>query len=395
MTVHRAPFVGPRSAALHRAASGMLDRHDERQSCARHLETRVSPDRSAIRARWKRALAPLGEAEARERIGRRVGWRRLRAGRRFAVRGPLEPVRPLFEGLGGKAEYLEVSPAVRVWSRTRAKVVRMGKFDVDEVARLRAFYPDQGLSLRLQGADAGEAGVERELAARRLVADHAPDLAPRLAGHGRFGQTPTVDYLFEELLDAAPLSHPVQIGRHVGELTARLAELYRGVGISSTPLAQVVSEHLPARWTKACEEFDIDPAIDRAVQTLFDRGACLETSLGHGDLVGTNILAAGDRLVLVDWEHAQTMPIAFDLAKPLQQVADPVAALEALREGLDGTVPGGRDSYALEEQLALAYVRTLSGGARRRERAAAAGRLDALERESRRRLDLLAVLLDA
>ena len=354
----------------------------------------MSPDRSAIRARWKLALAPTVVAEAREQVGRRTAWRRLRAGRRFALRGPLEPVRPLFEGLGGKAEYLDASPAVRVWSRTQARVVRLGKFDVDEVARLRAFYPDQGLVLRLQGANAAEAGVDRELTARRLVGDHVPDLAPRLAGHGRFGQAPTVAYLFEELLDARQLGHPVTIGQRLGELTARLAELYRGVGISSTPIQQVISEHLPARWTKACKEFDVDPAIDRAVRALFDRDACLETSLGHGDLVGTNILTAGDRLVLVDWEHAQTMPIAFDLAKPLQQAADPVAALEALRDGLAGAVPGGRDSYALEEQLALAYVRTLSGGARRRERAAAAGRLDALERESRRRLELLAVLLD-
>ncbi len=354
----------------------------------------MTRDRSSPRRRWKRALGSVVAAEGHQGIGRRTGWRRLTVGSRFALRSPIEPVRPLFEAVGGKQRHLDETGQLRVWSRTQAPMVRIGKFDVDDVARLRAFYPDVGLALRLQRADDTGPGVARELEARRTIADHAPGLAPPVVGHGAFGGSPGIAYLFEELLPARQLNAPELISEGLGELAARLTELHRGFGVGSRRLDEVISPKVPTWWSAVVPTLEIDPAIDAAVQELFERNQELEISFGHGDLVGSNILRADGRIVLVDWEHSQTMPIAFDLAKPLLQSADPTAALDVLRDVLAPTVPGGPDSFALEEQLALAYVRTLSGVASRRERAAAAGRLEALERETQQRITLVAALLD-
>jgi aminoglycoside phosphotransferase (APT) family kinase protein len=124
------------------------------------------------------------------------------------------------------------------------------------------------------------------------------------------------------------------------------------------------------------------------------RDAYLAASLGHGDIVKSNVVVAGDRPVLIDWEHARKMPVARDLAKPLLEAPDPLGALDIVhRERLDLTVRA--ESYGLVEQLALAHVEMLTWTDHRRARARSAGRLDAFDRQLDRRTTLLGTLLDA
>lgn len=345
------------------------------------------------RERWKRTLAPVVAAEREQGIGSRRPHR-LVAGGPFAVRGDLEPLRPLFHGLGGRDRTYFVDDQVAVWSRTRARLVRVGKFDVDAVTRLRAFYPERGLALRLQGA--GEnSGVHRELTARRTVAEHAPYLAPQLLSHGAFdvGGEP-VAYLFEELIDARQLRNRKEVGERIGEVAELLTDLHASVGVASEPVERVVRRDLPQLWAEAVVEHDLDPSVGDAVQALFARNERLEVSISHGDLVASNILVTDDdRLVLVDWEFSRTQPIAFDLAKPLLQAADPEAALERLRHAVAPTLPASSASFTLEEQLTIAVARALSGSARKRAKAEKAGRLDAWAEDGRRRRELLELLL--
>jgi hypothetical protein len=347
------------------------------------------------REQWRRTLRPVVAAERRQGIGS-LRPRRLVAGGPFAVRGDLEPLRPLFHGLGGRDRAYFVDDQVTIWSRTRARLVRIGKFDVDAITRLRAFYPQRGLALRLQGARVGEdSGVDRELTARRTVAEHAPHLAPQLLSHGAFDVAgEPVAYLFEELIEARQLRSRKEIGERIGEVAELLTDLHTSVGVASEPMERVVRRDLPKLWTEAVAEHGLDPSVDAAVQALFARNERLEVSISHGDLVGSNILVASDdRLVLVDWEFSRTQPIAFDLAKPLLQAADHEAALAELRRAVAPTMPASSGSFTLEEQLTVAVARALSVSVRKRAKAEKAGRLDAWAEDARRRRELLGVLL--
>jgi thiamine kinase-like enzyme len=115
--------------------------------------------------------------------------------------------------------------------------------------------------------------------------------------------------------------------------------------------------------------------------------------LGHGDLVRSNILITNEHVVLVDWEHARGMPIAFDLAKLVLHARDPEEALTLIRKRHPGLSRSPRESYSLERQIALGLVQMLSWTAPRQTRAQAAGRLDLFEHDTRARVDLLHRLL--
>lgn len=179
----------------------------------------------------------------------------------------------------------------------------------------------------------------------------------------------------------------------VPALVAGLARFYVGVGVERVPLSAVVSAELLDRWEEVARGAATQAWVTTTIRDLVGRDADLEVSMGHGDLVRTNMLMTGSDVVLVDWEHARPMPIAFDLAKPVFLSSDPASTVEVIHATLSGQIASARSSYSLKEQLALAFIQMLSWSARRRHRAASAGRAGFLERDSRSRLALLEQLL--
>lgn len=346
-------------------------------------------------ARWASALKLLRWVESRSDVPR--GWR----ARPYRVEGS-HAVRDSVRGhdlsrpVSGMARKVP-SDAARISARCRADVVRLGKFDIDEVTRFRAFHVTevtQGSALRVQGqADGGAPGVERDVAARRHVARHAPDLAPPLLEHG-IHRRKGVAYLREGIVAGRHPRGPDEVQRLVPPMLAQLARLYAGVGVERQRLSSVVSSRLPQRWEAVASTHLVPSTVADTVRALLARDALVEVSLGHGDLVRTNLLVVDDDVVLLDWEHARSMPIAFDLAKPVFLSRAPDLTIQAMGERLPGLVARSADSYRLEEQLALALVQMLSWSVVRAARAAAAGRTHRLQRDTVARAALLERLVD-
>ncbi|MFA9431256.1 phosphotransferase family protein [Egicoccus sp. AB-alg2] len=347
------------------------------------------------RDRWQTSLRLLARLE-----GRAFG-RRLRPRRAFRIRGATARAEDAgFDGL--PALLLDAEDAAPVdavlHARSAADVVQFGKFDVAAELRLRAFYasadaPATTLRVqRFQGAHMR--GVVREARARRVVAQHAPEVAPRLFEVG-VDKRAKMGFLSEECLDGR---HPAdrgevqQAGAHVA---AALDHLHRSAGLARKRLSEVTSDRLPERWAAAVGHLPVSATVRQRVQTLFDRDAHLEVGLGHGDIVGSNIVLVGDmeRVVLIDWEHAGELPVAFDLAKLHLQARHPEQMLAVFRDTFGDRVGRGSDGYALEEQFALAHVQMLAWHEHRVARAQDAGRLAAYERDTARRMELVESLL--
>ena len=343
------------------------------------------------RTRWVWALLVLAAAE---RATASVRW--SPAPRRLVLR----PTVAYRAGLDLDA----LPPAVRRPARraadpsgsTRLPVaadgVQVGKFDVDRVVRLRSFYAGPRLTMRLQSGAGHLNGVSRSVTAARLVARHSPGLAPELVEHGTVGLR-KVAYLVERTVQGRSPDQGAPVLEAIPALVTKLHRLHHGVGITHERLSALVHAELPRRWQALVDTGMVSAAVDAAVRELIARDALLEVRLGHGDLVGSNILRSGSEVMLIDWEYAGRQPIAFDLAK-LHLAAGPAGpALDRLREGLGDDVGVAADHYPLPEQLALAHVQILSWQASRYARAAQAGRLPALERQTRLRLTAIEELL--
>jgi tRNA A-37 threonylcarbamoyl transferase component Bud32 len=344
-------------------------------------------------SRWRHALDVLAAVERRSGHGRRLGVGRVGVRGLWAARRRAE-LDGLSEELARRAHRAAAAPEAVLWARARTPAVRIGKFDTDNVVRLRAFDPEHGVAYRVQERGSPKrAGIHRSIASRRAVASHAPELAPHLLADGTF-EGLEVAYLLEELLTGRHPADRGEVQALLPALVVELTRLHRGVGIDRPRLSEVVAADLLDRWTDAVRTEGVSPAVDRVVRSLVERDARVEVSLGHGDLVGSNILLSDGRLVLVDWEHARSLPIAFDLAKPVLQARHLVAAIEAVRPALDGTVGEASDSYRLEEQLVLAYVQRLTWSRERRQKAEAAGRLRRYEQQTARQLTAIAQLLE-
>jgi thiamine kinase-like enzyme len=191
--------------------------------------------------------------------------------------------------------------------------------------------------------------------------------------------------------------HPRDRGEVQGAavaLVARLGRLHASVGIEQRRLSEVASEQIASGWAFAAEHLDVAGPLDAKVRALLRRDALLDVSLGHGDLVGSNLLLdERGRVVLIDWEHAGPLPIAFDLAKLHVQARNSAAAFAAFRRGLGNRVGRTRGGYRLHEQFALGHVQMLSWHEHRLARATEAGREKQLRQDTRRRLDRLEELL--
>lgn len=274
-------------------------------------------------------------------------------------------------------------------ARVGADLIRIGKFDVDAEVRLRAFYLDSRRTVRFQ-AGGQRNGVERSLFAHQYLVQYAPDLGPPVLDHGTIGQAP---YLVEEVVEGRHPSGGRELERTLAPVTERLSALHTGFGITHEPLADILGQGFPARWQEAVATGLVDAATERAVGSLLARRGTVPVSLGHGDLVGTNILIRPGGLTLIDWEYAGRLPVLFDVAKLHLHSPDSNRALAALERGLRTSLRHGTADYSVREQLALAHVRYLAWEARRRQRAQAANRLDQLRQITDLRLRAVRHLL--
>src|SRR5699024_8599420 len=114
--------------------------------------------------------------------------------------------------------------------------------------------------------------------------------------------------------------------------------------------------------------------------------------LTHGDLVNSNILVDNGDFVLVDWEWSMVKPIAFDLSKMIINVSNTTQVLQDVQTGL-GNVGTRKTHYDFLEQVALALVQALTFYKRQLQRAQKAKRTGALERQTKKRVNALARLL--
>lgn len=346
---------------------------------------------AVTRRRWRHALARVAGVERASReLPARIRPERFTYAGRAAWATPAgRAVLP--RGSGAEDE----DGTVR--ARVGAEAVLVGKFDVHREVRLRAFYPQRGVTQRYQtGTGTGPRhGVERIVDAWRSVSPHDPGLMPEVLDDGvrRRGRGA---WLVERTVLGRP-ARKSQVPLLVEPVTARLHRVQREVGIGSRRLSDIVSPRFVRLWQQFAQGHVLDPALVARVDALVGRDDLVEVSLGHGDLVGSNILLTGDRptdgFVLIDWEFAGERPIAFDLAKLHLACEDHAAAEEALERGLRRPLGGGPGHYTFPEQVALAHVQALSWHDVRREKAEAAGRVTALEQMTARRIDSVAQLL--
>lgn len=279
-----------------------------------------------------------------------------------------------------------------IYARVKAESVLIGKFDVDEEVRLRAFYPRQGLSIRYQTGGKSN-GITRTVNAHKRVHPHAPELMPTIHEHGTILKGKGA-YLIEDTVQGEPATTPL-VQELITPLTSRLHRVHQGVGTTSKPLHKIVGGFYSKRWNDFVEEREnVDLRIHHAVRDLITRNALLEVSVTHGDLVNSNILVSKDDFVLVDWEFAAQKPIAFDMAKIIINVRDVETTLDEMHAGLGGTIGESSGHYTFREQVALALVLTLSWYPNHAAKAATAGRMGALQRQTTKRLKAIQQLLE-
>lgn len=275
-------------------------------------------------------------------------------------------------------------------SPTAASAVVMGKFDAASGFRLRSFYPRQGVTLRLQ-AQGRRNGIERSVAAFEAIGRHDPTLIPQLLDHGS-SRGAERSYLVEAMVEGR-MAKADDVHTIAGEIAERLLHVQRKVGMTSTALSEIAHPLLGERWSTFAEEHELDPALARSVHKLIKRDDHLIVSLGHGDLVASNISLGAAGLTLLDWEYAGPQPIAFDLAKLHISARRPRLTFESIRPVLATELDAKRGHYSCAEQVALGHVQFLSWHAERSKRAQLSGRGNYLAVATRRRVLRIGQLL--
>mgnify|MGYP001329846358 FL=1 len=279
----------------------------------------------------------------------------------------------------------------RLLTATRADVVAIGKFDVEREVRLRAFYERTGLSLRYQSGGP-KSGIARTLSAHEHVVRHAPGLMPQIFEDGRVrgGQ-----YLIEESLFGRHPRAGKELQSIAGEVASGLRRLYEGYGIADVRLSKVLGPKFPKRWEKAARDHSISDQLADQIRSLVSRDQLVEVSYGHGDLVGTNIMMLPDRgFVLIDWEYAGELPIAFDVAKIHLHCSQPVEAARTLQVALGRPERGGASHYTFRQQIALAHARYIAWSGPAMQRAKIANRETQLRRLISKRRSVIESLLE-
>lgn len=282
-------------------------------------------------------------------------------------------------------------PTQHLSSPARADVVTIGKFDVARTVRLRAFYEQDGVSLRFQ-AGGPRNGVLRTVRAFNHVRQHAPGLMPEVFDHGQARRT---SYLVEESLYGSHPRSGKPLREIAGEVASELSRLHRGYGIVEQPISDILGSQFDERWRRASQIQGIPEGVEKGIRALVAQDRLLEVSFGHGDLVGTNIMQLPDRVVLIDWEYAGKIPIGFDVAKIHLHCGNPVESLEILRKGLGRPVRDRARYYDLGEQIALAHARYIAWSLNAMARARTAGRETQLHALIGKRVNAIARLLDA
>lgn len=338
--------------------------------------------------RHAEVLRAFGRIERREGLHRDVRAHGFDVGDAWARRasGVLEHVPPrLRPGTIATRRFGAASATLR--SRSRSDVVWFGKFDRAGATRARAFVEGR-LAIKLQteptGRD-GRGGLAAEARTRVEVDRLAPDLAPRLRAAGTDAAQGS-SWIVEETLHGRHPWTPADVDAVADDVVEAVGGLYTASGVTSRPAASVLSPAFRHRLAAAAAtEPRIAPHL-AAADRLLAADRDLEVALGHGDLVGSNVLVCAGRVRLIDWEHAGPLAIAADVAKILVQAGDKGAAVAAVERHLGGHVGVRRSSYALRDQLLLAQLQGLSWHVARRRRAASVGREASFERDLQRRL---------
>ena len=347
--------------------------------------------------RWHEAFRLLGRLErGRPRLRRARRPVQYRVSERAALRlesssaGLPEPTRALAGG---------TSSGPLLDAPCRAEFICLGKFDVEAAVRLRAFYlgDERPFTLALQPyGGVRQHGLARAVRARRLVARHLPGLAAPLYGHGRLRSSGAA-FLREGIVQGRHPTDRIEMQEVAGPIAEALHRFHVAIGIARWPLSRAATHTLPQGWETFARQSHVSQQLNRRVRRLIQRDAFLEVSLGHGDLVGSNILLTStegsDQIVLLDWEHARPLPVVFDLAKLHLSARAPDVVLRQLHAVLDDELAHTAGGYGLEEQLALAHVQMLAWHEHRYAKAARAGRLRFLRRDTDRRLELIEQLL--
>lgn len=335
--------------------------------------------------RWKEAFKRVRSIERRSAVLEKAAQRRSwNVHGSTAVRVDVEP--------SSLPRYLRPkgAPTEQLQARVNADLIRIGKFDVDREVRLRAFYPKHRQTIRFQAGGLRN-GVTRSLDAYRYISKYVLTLSPKILDHGTIRGAP---YLIEEVAKGRHPVGPTALEATIGPLTAGLARLHDGVGVQDRALTEILGQGFQARWATVVGAERIETSLQQAVQNMLARGGTLPVSLGHGDLVGTNILVSRGGVTLIDWEYAGEMPILFDVAKIHMHCPAPDTATDLLAEGLRTSLRQGSEHFSVREQLALAHVRFLSWSTAQRRRAIVANRLSQFERIIQRRLEAVRELLD-
>lgn len=203
----------------------------------------------------------------------------------------------------------------------------------------RLFYLGAGLTLKVHFPEPGGGDpVMREIEARHRARSTATIRLPEIV---EAGQALGASYFAEPLIAGAERIDPARCGE---ELAEAMFGFYTANGMTVRPLAKAVETR---DWCEdvgaALAAAGTAPAAAEAAVAGFGNilGEAAEENalwgLCHGDLALGNMLRAGGRIYLLDWEDAHDGPIYGDLAKLAVSVPGFQACFDARARVLSGT----------------------------------------------------------
>lgn len=293
------------------------------------------------------------------------------------------------------------TPTERIRARSGSAVIVLGKYARATQVKARAYLGDDGpLTLKVWTHTEGELPLgrrERDVRARvQSIADYR---APEVLSSGAVDDT---DYLLERIVYGRHPRTPGERFAAAEDLLGSLSRAYLRHGVEDRPLTEVVHSSFPERIKGVLTDPDLPWSpewgsrrrLARRLARLVNRDLAMSCSLGHGDLVATNIIRdRRKRHVLIDWEHGRFMPVAFDLSKLLATSGDPRRLESRMGHALKPFSGHGRRHYHWRDQLVLGICQRLSFLPERRDRARKAGRLSQLDAEVGEQVGSVAALL--
>lgn len=275
----------------------------------------------------------------------------------------------------------------RIRARVAADLVSLAKFDLLRHVKMRAAYPERGLTVAAQPT--ASSGIRNAVWAHDVVSAHAPGLVPRLVSHGQLRRG--LRYLVEEWVDGSPLTTSVRLTEAGPLILDGLSRVHQGHGVAEVDVRARWAQ-FESRWARLAEEGILPSTVQRQVADLIGSGRTVRQSLVHGDLVASNVLGAEGRVTLIDWEHASESPIMVDAAKLHLFSAEPEATLELVLD-LMGR-PGTAGRLGAVEELALAHAYMLSRVPERRAALEGHARAGVYDTQVRRQVDRLVQVLN-